>query len=80
MKTQSNKTELLALENLIAEAYLIVSTTEPLPENRTSRCCELLNAALALTNDLLKQEEVSPLRKVSYEHRSAITFHASGNN
>ncbi len=51
----SNRTELKALKNLISEADLILSTTIPLPENRTPACRELLKSALALTGDLIKQ-------------------------
>jgi hypothetical protein len=50
----SNLTELSALRKLITETDLILSTTI-LPENRTARCRELLQTALALTNDLIKQ-------------------------
>jgi hypothetical protein len=41
-----------ALKNLISETDLLLSTTIPLRENRTSRCRELLRVALALTDDL----------------------------
>ncbi|MEX2263537.1 MAG: hypothetical protein WD696_16385 [Bryobacteraceae bacterium] len=51
----SNRTELQALKNLISEVDLILSTTTPLPENRTARSRELLKAALAIADDLLKQ-------------------------
>ena len=51
----SNRTELKALKNLITDADLILSTTDPLPENRTPACRELLKTALALTDDLIKQ-------------------------
>jgi hypothetical protein len=60
MKTESNRAGIEALKNLLSETDLILSTTEPLPENRTPRCRELLGAALALTDDLLKQGTVSP--------------------
>ena len=50
-----NRTELNALKYLISQADLMLSTTDPLPENRTPACRELLRAALALTDDLLKQ-------------------------
>jgi hypothetical protein len=60
MKNESNRTELEALKNLISETDLILSTTAPLPENRTPRCRELLSAALALADDLLKQEQIAP--------------------
>ncbi len=38
---------------MLEQVELLISTTEPLPENRTPRCQELLRAALALTDDLL---------------------------
>jgi hypothetical protein len=60
MKNESNRASIEALKNLLSETDLILSTTEPLPENRTPRCRELLGAALALTDDLLKQGTVSP--------------------
>jgi hypothetical protein len=53
----SNLTELSALRKLITETDLILSTTI-LPENRTARCRELLQTALALTNDLIKQTKL----------------------
>jgi hypothetical protein len=49
------RTELAALKNLIAECDQILETTPELPENRTTRCRELLASALALTGDLIKQ-------------------------
>jgi hypothetical protein len=51
----SNRTELRSLKNLLTQADLILSTTPALPQNRTASCRELLQAALAVTNDLLKQ-------------------------
>jgi hypothetical protein len=51
----SDRASLQALKNLLTETDLLISTTGPLPENRTPRCLELLHAALALTDDLLKQ-------------------------
>jgi hypothetical protein len=45
----------LSLENILAQVDLLISTTEPMPENRTERCRELLRAASALVDDLLKQ-------------------------
>src|ERR1019366_5280232 len=51
----SDRSSLQALKNLLTETDLLISTTEPLPESRTPRCLELLRAALALTDDLLKQ-------------------------
>lgn len=46
-----------ALRSMIEETDLIISTTEPLPENRTPRCRELLRAALALVDDLSQGDE-----------------------
>ena|ERR1017187_8775801 len=51
----SDRASLQALKNLLTETELVISTSDPLPENRTPRCLELLRAALALTDDLLKQ-------------------------
>jgi hypothetical protein len=59
MSKQSSRKELEALKNIISETDLILSTTN-LPENRTSRCRELLSAALALTDDLIKQTSMAP--------------------
>jgi len=43
-----------ALQNMIIEVETLISTTTPLPENRTARCLELLQAAKAVTSDILK--------------------------
>ena len=51
----SNRTELATLKNLISQADRILATAPELPENRTAACREVLGAALALTDDLLKQ-------------------------
>jgi hypothetical protein len=53
----STRKELAALKSLIAEADLILSTTE-LPQGRAVRCREILRSAVALTNDLLKQTKM----------------------
>lgn len=52
----SDRASIEAIENMIAEVELLISTTTPLPENRTPRCLELLKAAKALTADMLKRE------------------------
>jgi len=44
-----------ALENMLGEIETLISTTTPLPENRTARCLELLEAAKALMNDIRKR-------------------------
>jgi hypothetical protein len=53
----TSRQELGTLKRLLSETDLILSTAE-LPENRTARCRELLKAAIALTDDLYKQEKL----------------------
>src|SRR6185437_10711791 len=60
MAKPSSRASIRALKNLISQVDLILSTTTPLPQNRTPRCRELLNAALALTDDLLNQAAIPP--------------------
>ena len=43
-----------ALQNMLGEIETLISTTTPLPENRTARCIALLEAAKALTIDMMK--------------------------
>jgi hypothetical protein len=50
-----DRSSLEALKNMIEQVELLISTTTPLPENRTPRSQELLRAASALVDDLLKQ-------------------------
>ena len=54
----SNRTELATLKRLISEADHILETIPPLPENRTAAARESLTAAIALTDDLLKQAKM----------------------
>ena len=51
----SNHTELAALKRLLIQADRILASAPELPENRTTACREVLTAALALTDDLVKQ-------------------------
>jgi hypothetical protein len=44
-----------ALQNMLGEIETLISTTTPLPENRTARCMELLATAKALMNDITKR-------------------------
>jgi len=44
-----------ALQNMLREIETLISTTSPLPDNRTADCIELLQAAKALTNDLMRR-------------------------
>jgi hypothetical protein len=56
----SDRSSLEALRNLIVDVDLILETTPDLPQNRTACCRENLRAALALTDDLLKQQRMTP--------------------
>jgi len=47
-----DRSSIAALKNLIAQVETLISTTAPMPENRSARCLELLRAAAALTDDL----------------------------
>ena len=60
-----------AIKNMLAEVDLILSTTTPLPENRTPRCRELLGASLALADDLQKQDQESPAVSLGHKGGSA---------
>jgi hypothetical protein len=51
----SNQTELRTLKSLLTQVDRILATAPELPENRTAAARESLSAALALTDDLLKQ-------------------------
>jgi len=75
MKNESIRASVKALKNMLSEVDLILSTTEPLPENRTARSRELLSAALA--DDLLKQERVKPAAVLGHKGGSA-TSHRHG--
>ena len=54
------KTDLRALRNLIGEAELILSTTT-LPEGRSERARELLQAAVDLTDNLISVKPAAVL-------------------
>jgi hypothetical protein len=49
-----DRESLQALKNIIEDVDLIPETSSDLPKNRTGRSRELLNAALKLTDHLLK--------------------------
>ena len=54
MAKPTNQTELQALKDLISECHLILDTSPLLPENHSAACLELLSAALALVDNLIK--------------------------
>jgi hypothetical protein len=52
----SDRASLVALRELIADTDLTLETIPDLPQNRTAHCRENLRAALALADDLIKQQ------------------------
>jgi hypothetical protein len=40
---------------MLTEIEALISTTSPFPEKRKAHCLELLQAAKALTNDMMKR-------------------------
>jgi hypothetical protein len=71
------KQELIALKNLIQQADLVLSTTPPLPENRTPVCRGLLASALAITDDLLSQAKLSAAAQMGRKGGAAIAKRGS---
>lgn len=55
----SDRASVQALKNIISEVDLILETTPDLPQNRTGRSRELLRAALAITDDMLKNSRAN---------------------
>jgi len=68
-----DKASLQALKNILTEIDLLVSTSpQPMPQNRTPRCLELTKAALALTDEILKQTRMAPAVVLGRHCRSTI--------
>jgi hypothetical protein len=67
------KQELTALKNLLEQADRILATAPPLPENRTAPCRELLQAAMALTDDLLSQAKIPAAAALGHKGGSATS-------
>ena len=67
----SDRSSLQALKNLISDTDLILETTPDLPQNRTACCRENLRAALALTDDLLKQQRMTPAEIMGHKGGSS---------
>jgi len=55
-----DRSSLIALRELIADTDLTLELIPDLPQNRTAHCRENLRAALALADDLLKQQRMTP--------------------
>lgn len=56
----SDRASIEALKNMLEEIDLLISTTVPLPESRTSAARDLLRSAMALADDLLKEQRSNP--------------------
>jgi hypothetical protein len=69
----SDRTELKALRNLIAEADLILETAPPLPQNRTGAARENLKAALAIADDLIGQSRLNAAAILGRKGGSAVS-------
>jgi hypothetical protein len=54
----SDKKSIEAIQSILSEVELLIATTDPLPENRTTCALDLLRTAQALTGDLLKQQRM----------------------
>ena len=67
----SDRSSLQALKNILSEVDLILETTPPLPQNRTGRSRELLRSALALTDDLISQQRMTPAAVMGHKGGSA---------
>jgi hypothetical protein len=69
-----DKASVQALKNILTEIDLLVSTSpQPMPQNRTPRCLELTRAALALTDDILKQTRMAPAVVLGHKGGSATS-------
>jgi hypothetical protein len=56
----TDRASLLTLRELIADTDLTLETIPNLPQNRTAHCRENLRAALALADDIIKQQRMTP--------------------
>jgi len=52
-----NQASVEVLTDMIEEVEVLLSTTVPLPENRTPKCLELLRAAKAVSRDMAVEAE-----------------------
>jgi hypothetical protein len=69
----SDRASLLALRELIADTDLTLETTPDLPQNRTGHCRENLRAALALADDLIKQQRMTPAAIMGHKGGSSTS-------
>src|ERR1035438_10441356 len=69
----TDRASLQTLRNLISDTDLILETTPDLPQNRTACCRENLCAALALTEDMLKQQRMTPAAALGHKGGSTTS-------
>jgi hypothetical protein len=69
----SDRASLVALRDLIADTDLTLETIPDLPQNRTAHCRKNLRAALALTEDLIKQQRTSAAAVLGHKGGSATS-------
>jgi hypothetical protein len=73
----TDRSSLIALRNLISDTDLILETTPDLPQNRTACSRENLRAALALVDDLIQQQRMTPAATLGHKGGS-ITLRKHG--
>ena len=66
-----DRASLVALRDLIADTDLTLETIPELPQNRTAHCRENLRTALALADDLIKQQRMTPASVLGHKGGSA---------
>src|SRR5277367_1017453 len=69
----SDRASLITLRELIADTDLTLETIPDLPQNRTAHCRENLRAALALADDLLKNQRMSAATVLGQKGGSATS-------
>jgi hypothetical protein len=70
----TDRASLNALQNILTEIHDLISTSpQPMPQNRTPRCLELTRAALALTDDIMKQTRMAPAVVLGHKGGSATS-------
>jgi hypothetical protein len=67
----SDRKSIEAIQSIISEVELLISTTDPLPENRTTCALDLLHTASALADDLLKQQRMPAAVAMGHKGGSA---------
>ena len=69
----SDRASLLDLHELIADTDLTLETIPNLPQNRTGHCRENLRAALALADDMLRQQGMTAAAALGHKGGSATS-------